>query len=156
MGNTIDTATARQMVEACAIRGASIIGQPGGWSVMLKMGMTEKPLGTQRTDKPRMWRSLDACIGYITNELHIVKLDGLDASNFSKDDVSRQVRADSSARLKRAHEAAAYNKWFIAQVEEGIREADDPNAVFIPHEEVKKQFAAKREKLQKRILKAAT
>lgn len=155
MGNTIDTAMARQMVEACAIRGASIIGQPGGWSVMLKMGMTEKPLGTQRTDKPRMWRSLDACMGYITNELRIVKLDGLDASNFSKGDVGRQVRADSSARLKRAHEAAAYDKWFIAQVEEGIREADDPNTVFIPHEEVKKQFAAKREELQKRILNAA-
>ena len=45
--HTIDTALARRMVEASAIRGASIIGQPGGWSVMLKLGMTEKPLGTQ-------------------------------------------------------------------------------------------------------------
>jgi hypothetical protein len=46
MSNTIDTALARQMVEACAIRGVSIIGQPGGWSIMLKLGLTEKLLGT--------------------------------------------------------------------------------------------------------------
>jgi hypothetical protein len=151
MSNTIDTAMARQMVEACAIRGASIIGQAGGWSVMLKMGLTEKPLGTQRTDKPRTWRSLDACVGYVTNELRIFRLDGLDASNFSKGDDSRKVRADSSARLKRAHEAAAYDKWFIEQVEEGIREADDPNTVLIPHDVVKTDMAAQRKSLQARI-----
>ena len=52
--HTIDTAMAKRMVEASAIRGASIIGQPGGWSVVLKLGMQEKPLGAQRSDKPRM------------------------------------------------------------------------------------------------------
>jgi hypothetical protein len=151
MSNTIDTAMARQMVEACAIRGASIIGQPGGWSIMLKVGLSEKLLGTQRTDKPRKWRSLDACMGYVTNELRIFRLDSLDASNFSKEDVARQVRADSSVRLKRAHEAAAYEKWFLAQVEEGIREADDPNTVLIPHDVVKADMAAQRKLLQARI-----
>lgn len=151
MSNTIDTAVARQMVEASAIRGVSIIGQPGGWSVILKMGVTEKPLGTQRTDKPRIWRSLDACMGYIINELRIVRLDGLDASNFSKGDIAHQVRADSSVRLKRAHAAAAYDKWFIEQVEEGIREADDPSTVLIPHDVVKADMDAQRKSLQARI-----
>ncbi len=63
--HTIDTAMARRMVEASAIQGASIIGQPGGWSVMLKLGTIEKPLGAQRTDKPRTWRSLDTCMDYL-------------------------------------------------------------------------------------------
>ncbi len=36
--HTIDTAMAKRLVEAAAIRGASIIGQPGGWSVVLKLG----------------------------------------------------------------------------------------------------------------------
>jgi hypothetical protein len=36
------------MVEASAIHGASIIGQVGGWSVMLKLGRIEKPLGEAR------------------------------------------------------------------------------------------------------------
>jgi hypothetical protein len=156
MSNTIDTAMARQMVEAHAILGASIIGQPGGWSVMLKIGLNEKPLGAQRTDKPRMWRSLDACMGYIKKELQIVRLDSLDASNYSEGDVTRKVRPDAAGRLKRAHEAAAYDKWFIEQVEEGIREADDPNTVLISHEVVKADMVAQRKSLQARIAAANT
>ena len=33
--HTIDTAMAKRMAQARAIHGAAIIGQPGGWSVML-------------------------------------------------------------------------------------------------------------------------
>mgnify|MGYP000025178467 FL=1 len=40
--HTIDTAMAKRLVEAAAIRGAAIIGQPGGWSVVLKLGMQDK------------------------------------------------------------------------------------------------------------------
>lgn len=144
--HTIDTAMARRMVEACAIRGASIIGQPGGWSVMLKIGMSEKPLGTQRTDKPRMWRSLDTCMEYLKNELHIVQVDSLDASNHNAGDITSSTRADSSERLKRAHEAAAYDKWFRAQVQEAL---DDPRPG-IPHEQVKAEWAAERAELLER------
>lgn len=143
--HTIDTAMARRMVEASAIRGASIIGLPGGWSVMLKLGMTEQPLGTQRTDKPRTWRSLDTCMDYLKNELHIVRVDMLDASNYSAGDVTRSTRADSSERMKRAHEAAAYDKWFRAQVQESI---DDPRPS-IPHEQVMAEFAERRAALLK-------
>ncbi len=86
---TIDSAMARRMVEASAIHGASIIGRPGGWSVMLKLGKVEKLLGTQRTDKPRTWRSLDTCMDYLRNELHIVRVDLLDATHYSEGDASR-------------------------------------------------------------------
>lgn len=144
--HTIDTAMARRMVEAQAIRGASIIGQPGGWSIMLKMGMTEKPLGTQRTDKPRTWRSLDTCVAYLRNELHIVRVDMLDASNHSEADTGRR-RADTAERMKRAHEAAAYDAWFRAQVQASI---DDPRPS-IPHEEVMAEFAERRATLRKKI-----
>lgn len=143
--HTIDTAMARRLVEASAIRGASIIGLPGGWSVMLKLGMTEKPLGTQRTDKPRLWRSLDTCMDYIMHELHIAKVDLLDGSNHSSCDVARATRADASERMKRAHEAAAYDKWFRAQVQESI---DDPRPS-IPHEQVMAEFAERRAALRK-------
>lgn len=152
---TINTALARRMVEASAIRGASIIGQPGGWSVMLKLRKTEKPLGAQRTDKPRMWRSLDTCMDYLINELHIVRIDGLDGSNFSANDVNRTTRADSSERLKHAHEAAAYDKWFRAQVEAAIKEADDPNTEWVSHEVVKKDMAKQRKALKARIAAGA-
>jgi len=144
--HTIDSLLARQMVEAAALRGASIIGQPGGWSVMLKIGMTEKPLGTQRTDKPRTWRSLDSCMTYLRDELHIVRVDGIDASQYSTASVHTKRRPDSSARMKAAHEAAAYDKWFRAQVQASI---DDPRPS-IPHEKVMLDVRAVIAKARKR------
>ena len=44
--HAIDTAMARRMVEASAIRGSSMTDHPGGRSFMLKL-----KLGVQRTDK---------------------------------------------------------------------------------------------------------
>src|SRR5690606_9199999 len=126
MNQTIDTATARRMAEAGAILGVSIVGQPGGWSVMLKTGIQEKPLGSQKQDKPRTWRSLDTLTEYLRKDLSIVRIDGIDATHHSSADVHRPGRPDAAARMKRAHEAAAYDAWFRAQVDAGIKEADDP------------------------------
>lgn len=144
---TIDTAMAKRMVEASAIQGASIIGQPGGWGVVLKLGMTEKPLGTQRTDRPRVWRSLDRCIEYLKSELHIARFEMLDAANHSAVAIKGKTRNDTSERMRHAHEAAAYDKWFREQVQASL---DDPRPG-IPNEEVKQHFAGKREALRKRI-----
>jgi len=33
-----------------------------------------------------------------------------------------------------------YDKWFREQVEEGLREADDPNTVWVSHEQVMKDL----------------
>ena len=41
--NTIDHATLERLVEAGAVRGASVIGQPGGWGVVVQYGMTGSP-----------------------------------------------------------------------------------------------------------------
>ena len=135
---TIDTGIARRMVDAKAILGASIIGQSGGWSVMLKLGVMEKPLGTQRTDKPRIWRSLDSCISYLANELHISKFDMLDATNYHKVASTNILRNDTSERMRRAHEAAAHDKWFREGVQASI---DDPRPT-VPHADVKARSMA--------------
>ena len=54
-------------------------------------------------------------------------------------------------RMKAAHEANAYDKWFRAQVQEVL----DDSRPTIPNVEVKKHFAAKRKELKKRIKTAA-
>ena len=41
---TIDHGTLSRLVEAGAVRGAHIVGQSGGWVVLVKYGMTERPL----------------------------------------------------------------------------------------------------------------
>lgn len=152
---TIDTAMARRMVEASAIRGAAIIGQPGGWSVMLKLGMQEKPLGAQRSDRPRVWRSLDRCVEYLRTELHLARFDLLDATHFSPMSLEGNKSREAAAeRLRRTHEAAAHDKWFREQVEQALKEADDPITEWVPHEAVKADMAKQRATLLKRIKSA--
>lgn len=135
MSQTIDTTTARRMAEAGTIRGVTIIGQPGGWSVMLKTGMLEKPLGGTKADRPRMWRSLDTLTAYLKKDLRVMRIDSVDATHHSEADVNRPGRPDAAARMKRAHEAAAYDAWFRAEVEAGIKEADDPNTQWVSHDD---------------------
>ena len=115
---TIDSKMPKRMVEAAAIRGASIVGQPGGWAVMLKIGMHERPLGVQRSDKPRMWRSLDTCMAYLKDELHIARLDSLDSTHHSRADVPGLSRPDSAKRMREAFEASNYTKWLTEVVED--------------------------------------
>lgn len=148
--HTIDTAMAKRLVEASAIRGASIIGQPGGWSVVMKLGMQDKALSVQRSDKPRMWRSLDRCVEYLKNELHIARFELLDATNYSDVPIAGKSRDDAAERLRKAHEAAAHDKWFREQVEIALAEADDPAAEWVTNEDATASWVERRAALAKR------
>ena len=154
--NTIDTAMAKRMAAASAIRGASIIGQPGGWSVVLKLGLHEHPLGAQRPDKPRPWRSLDRAVAYDKDELHIARFELLDATNHSEGPpVAGRSPIASSERPPHAHEAAAHDKWLRDQVAEAIKEADAPDAQWVSDADAKKSWGKKRAELLKRAEGAA-
>ena len=146
--NTIDTSVAKHMVDSAAIRGASIIGQPGGWSVVLKLGLQERPLGTQRSDKPRTWRSLDRAVAYLKNELHIARFDLLDATNHSVGEpLAGKSRLDAADRLRLAHEAAGHDKWFREQVDLAILQADAPDAQWVSAADAKASWKQKRSEL---------
>ncbi len=144
--HTIDSKTARHLVDVGGIRGASIIGQPGGWAVMLKIGMQEKPLGTQREDRPRAWRTLDSCVDYLRKHFDIVMIDSVDASSYTPEATTVRKRADASERLRRAHEAAEYGEWFREQVQTAL----DDLRPSVPHEEARAKFAARKAELRKR------
>jgi hypothetical protein len=88
----------------------------------------------------------------------IVRVLGLDGRCYSvaqwhpeENVLDRPVCSDRSVSLKQAHEAAAYNNWFLQQVEEGIKEADDPATVFISQTDVKKDMAKQRNVLEAKI-----
>jgi hypothetical protein len=78
----------------------------------------------------------------------------LDASNHSETGVTKK-RADASERMKRAHAAAAHDVWFRAEVEQALKEADDPNTQWVSNEDVKKQAAKHRAKWAKIAEKTA-
>lgn len=146
---TIDHVTLSRLVEANAVKGASIIGQPGGWGVVIKYGMTERALAAKR-GSVRIFRKFETLVSYLKG-IGVTKYQ-VDATGFDLVALKTTHRGEiASNRMKAAHEAAAYDKWFREQVQEAI---DDPRSS-IPNAEVKKHFAAKRKELQKRIKAAA-
>lgn len=146
---TIDHVTLSRLVEANAVNGANIIGQPGGWGVVIKYGMTERALAAKR-GSVRIFRKFETLVGYLKG-IGVAKYQ-VDATGFDPVALNITHRGKvASSRMKAAHEAAAYDKWFREQVQEAI---DDPRPS-IPNAEVKKHFAARRKELQKRIKTAA-
>lgn len=142
---TIDHATFTKLAEAGAVRSAHVVGQPGGWGIVVKYGMTEAALAAQRSQQVRIFRKFETLVGYLKG-VGIVHFD-VDAVNFDADGLPTRTRPDTTATLKKAHAAAAYDKWLMAEVQEAI----DDTSPSIPHAEVKEHFAGKRETLRKRI-----
>ncbi|NHZ84112.1 hypothetical protein F2P44_33380 [Massilia sp. CCM 8695] len=141
---TIDHTTFTKLAEAGAVRSAHIVGQPGGWGILVKYGMTERALAAQRSQQVRIFRKFETLVGYLKG-VGIVRFD-VDAVNFDADSLTR-TRPDTTATLKKAHAAAAYDKWLKEEVQEAI----DDTRPSIPNDEVKNHFAGKREALRKRI-----
>lgn len=119
--NTIDHSTLSRLVEAGVVRGAHVVGQPGGWSVMVKYGVHEHPLATTNTRAVRVWRHFETLAAYL-KDMGVTQFD-VDAANFDRESETATKRPDRSTVLKRAHEAAAYDAWFRDQVQASI---DDP------------------------------
>jgi hypothetical protein len=146
--DTIDHVTLERLVEAGAVRGADVIGQPGGWGVVIKYGMVERALSVRR-GAVRVFRKLETLVNYL-REIGITQFT-VNAANYDPAATTRPGRPDTSARMKRAHDAADHDKWFREQVEEALLEADKPDAVWIPHEEVVKDMHRQREAIKTRI-----
>lgn len=147
--NTIDQPTLVRLVEAGAVRGASIIGQPGGWGVVIQYGTTERKLAARR-GAVRNFARFETLVSYL-KKIGIAKYQ-VDATQYDPTTVKEErFREDAAERMRHAHEAAAHDKWFRAQVEEAINEADDPATVWVSNEEAKVGWAKKRAELIKRI-----
>jgi len=52
--------------------------------------------------------------------------------------------------IRRQNEAQAHDIWFRGEVEQGMREADDPRVPRLPHEEVRSNWRRRRAELAKR------
>lgn len=112
--NTIDHATLERLVEAGAVRGASVIGQPGGWGVVVQYGMTERALAAKR-GAVRIFRKFETLSGYL-KDMGIVKYQ-VDASQYDPAALKvERKRTDASERMKEAHEAVAYRNWLEGKV----------------------------------------
>ncbi|MDQ1812135.1 hypothetical protein RBA41_02355 [Massilia sp. CCM 9210] len=133
---TIDHATLTKLAEAGAVYSAHVMAQPGGWAILVKYGTTERALATQRSQQIRVFRKFETLVGYLKG-LGIVRFE-VDAMNWQVDSLPVRRRPDTSAAMKQVHEAAAYDKWLKAEVQEAI----DDTSPTIPHDEVARNVRA--------------
>lgn len=134
---TIDHTTLSRLAEAGAVRSAHIVGQNGGWGVLVKCGMTERALAAQRSHQVRIFRKFETLVNYLKG-VGIARFD-VDAVNYDAASLkTTRNRPDRAEAMKSAHEAAAYDKWLKAEVQEAI----DDTSPTIPHNEVMKEVRA--------------
>lgn len=122
---TIDHTTLMRLTEAGAVRSAHIVGQAGGWGILIKYGMAERALAAQRSQQVRIFRKFETLVGYLKG-VGIVRFD-VDAANYDPDSLkATRSRPDQTAALKSVYEAAARSKLLKAKVQlnEAGQEAD--------------------------------
>lgn len=140
--DTIDHSTLARLVEAHAVQGAHVVGQPGGWGVVVKHGKTKRALAATRSREVRVFKKLETLVGYLKG-LGISRFD-VDAVNFDPQTLATYRRPDASAALRLAHSAAEHDKWFRAQVDRGLEEANDTGTQWVSNDEVKAESAKRR------------
>lgn len=147
MSETIDHGSLAKLVEAGAVRAAHVVGQAGGWAVLVKYGLVERPLAAQRSRQVRLFRKFETLVAYL-KDLGIVRYD-VDAIHFDPAGLPSTRRPDRSAALKKAHDAAAHREWFLQQVDIGLAEADNVATQFAAHDDVKSRWGKRRTALLK-------
>ena len=133
---TIDHTTLTKLAEAGVVRSAHVVGQDGGWGILVKYGMTERALAAQRSHQVRIFRKLETLVEYLKG-VGIPRFD-VDAVNYDPHSTTTTKRPDRAAAMKDAHAAAAYTKWLKAEVQEAL---DDTSST-IPHDEAMRQVRA--------------
>lgn len=141
---TIKLSTARELGAAGALHAAEILGCPGGYQAVLKVGSCGRALAT-KNGEPRLFASIDAAAKAL-RAVGLASNIGLDTRGYSPP-VSARTRPDRSAALKDVHRKAAYAAWLTEKVQASM--ADHQPAV--PAAEVEAHFAQKREALLKAL-----
>lgn len=136
---TIDHSTLSRLVEAGAVRGAHVVGQKGGWAVLVQYGMSERPLAAQRSRQVRVWRKFETLVRYLRG-IGIARFD-VDAMDYDPAPLQATKRPDRAEALRRAHEAAEHDQWFRAEVQAALIEADDPATQWVSHDQAKSEWA---------------
>ena len=143
---TIDHVTLNRLIEANAVREAQIVGQTGGWGVVVKYGLHERVLAARR-GKVRLFAKFETLVAYL-KKMGLSRYQ-VDASDFNTSNDHPMRRIAARDRMKAAHEAAEYDKWFREQVQIGLTEADSPTAEWVTNDEAEASWAKKRAALLK-------
>ncbi len=137
----------RSTFQAGGLRSVGVTAEGGQFFITAEPRTGERiTLATTRGKTARGFRDPGRAIALL-HELGARKLE-VDLSAWSPEQAAAEGRRrpDTAERQRRAHEAAAHDAWFRAEVEQGLKEADDPDTVWISNEEVERESAERRAK----------
>ena len=144
---TIDHGTLRRLVDAGAHVDAEVVGSGGSWGIVINYGRTSQTLAATR-GRPKTFRQFETLAGYL-RELGIVEY-RVNAAGFepggTKKEAPDRRSVTASERMKRAHEAAAYDTWVREQIQASI---EDPRPS-LSNEEASTLMVARRQALLKK------
>ena len=115
---TIDHTTLTKLAQAGAVQSTHVVGQEGGWGILIKYGMTERALAAQRSHQVRIFRKLETLVNYL-KDLGIANFD-VDAAQYKTSSSPSRTRPDQSVKMKNAHKAAEYDEFFRQQVQSAM------------------------------------
>jgi hypothetical protein len=140
---TIDHATLEHLVQAGAVRAASVVAQSGGWGVVVAYGTAVRALAAKR-GAVRIFGKFETLVSYL-KDIGIAQFQ-VDASQYDPVETkATTIRTDAAERMRSAHEAAAYKSWLAKEVQEAI---DDPRPS-VPHAQVAAEWKLERAALAK-------
>lgn len=139
---TIDHNTLARLAEADAVHSTHVVGQPGGWGVIIQYGAVQSALAATRSKQVRVFKRLETLVGYL-KDIGIHRFD-VDAAHFDAATLKTYSRPDTSATLKQAHAALVHDRWFRAQVGQAVKQADDPAVQWVSNEAVMAESAKRR------------
>src|SRR5438046_9400605 len=116
---TIDHTTLTSLVEVGAVDGAHVVGQEGGWAIRVRYGTGERALAAQRSRRVRLFKRLETLVSYL-KDVGISHFD-VDVADYAPETVKTHARPDRAEALRRAHEAAAHDRWFREQVGDALK-----------------------------------
>ena len=107
----------KDLVEANAIRHATVVADKSVFKVMVKYGMVERTVSVRTREgqiKERVFSSLDAVAKFLREKVHIVQYE-VNAANYQPV-TTRTARPDMTVRLKAAHAALSHHDWIAQKV----------------------------------------
>jgi hypothetical protein len=117
----LDQAEFADVLGGRAARAQLVPAKTGGWHIMVRNGTSETTLAAQR-GKPRHFARAETAFAYL-QRLGVEEV-SVSVKGYEPGRKSARTRPDRAAALKRAHEAAEYERWYREQVQIGIDSAD--------------------------------
>lgn len=118
MLNLIAPQSLKDLVDANAIRHATVVAENDVFKITVKYGMVERVVSVRTREgqiKERLFSSLDAVARFMREKLHLAQYE-VNAANFQP--VTKRVkRPDTAIRLKEAHAALSHSDWVQQKVQ---------------------------------------